>query len=231
MTLPLLHLYYSQINYSIDVFSVNIKDGTTDMSNHPMIMVSWYGAAAYCNWKSLQEGLESCYDLLTWECDFTKDGYRLPTEAEWEYAARGGNHSPYYRFPWGDSIAGSMASYHYTYDPYETGDIPWTTPVGYYDGGQTPTGVDMANGYGLYDMAGNVWERCNDWWSGTYYQECDDIGTVINPTGPASGIYDVFRGGWWGTSANLCRIAGHNYGSPDSRLYSGGFRVCVFASH
>ncbi len=74
----------SQINYSGGVFIVNIKDGTTDMSNHPLVCVSWYGCVAYCNWKSVQVGLEICYDLSTWQCDFTKNGYRLPTEAEWE---------------------------------------------------------------------------------------------------------------------------------------------------
>jgi formylglycine-generating enzyme required for sulfatase activity len=215
----------SQIIYSTGVFSVNIKDGT-DMSNHPMVKVSWYGAAAYCNWKSLQEGLEICYDLSAWQYDLTKDGYRLPTEAEWEYAARGGEHNPYYRYAWGDSINGSMANYWTSGDPYETGWQPYTTPVGYYDSGQTPTGANMANGYGLYDMAGDVWEWCNDWYGSSYYGTSE----TTNPTGPASGSERILRGGGWANDASYCRVAYRNYGTPSYRSSSSGFRVCVFAS-
>ena len=134
-----------------------------------MVEVSWYGSAAYGNWRSTQDGRDPSYNLSTWECNFDANGYRLPTEAEWEYAARGGEHDPYYRYPWGDTIDGSMANYRESGDPYETGPYPWTTPVGHYDGNQTPPGVDMGNGYGLYDVAGNVYERCNDWYSSTYY--------------------------------------------------------------
>ena len=217
---------YSQINFPDPNFTVNIKDGTTDMSDHPMVEVSWYGSVAYCNWKSQQEGLENCYNLSTWECDFTKNGFRLATEAEWEYAARGGNHSPYHRYPWGDSIDGSMANYLGSGDPYETGAYPWTTPAGYYDGNQIPAGTDMANGYGLYDIAGNVWEWCNDWYDGSYY----GISPTDNPTGPASGSYRVLHTGDWSSGGYGCRVAGRNYSSPGPRSSIIGFRVCVFAS-
>jgi len=214
----------SQINFSDPDFSVNLKDAITDMADHPMVMVSWYGTVAYCNWKSQQEGLESCYDLSTWECDFTKNGFRLPTEAEWEYAARGGEHDPYYRYPWGDTIDGSMDNYWESGDPYETGAYPYTTPVGYYDGGQTPAGADMANGYGLHDAAGNIWEWCNDLYSSSYYSSSPST----NPTGPASGSYRALRGGYWSYHDN--RVASRNRTSPGNRRQEGGFRVCVSAS-
>jgi formylglycine-generating enzyme required for sulfatase activity len=137
----------SQIDYSGGVFSVMTKPevGGRDMSNDPMVDVSWYGADAYCDYY----------------------GYRLPTEAEWEYAARGGEHSPYYRFPWGDTISHSQANYYsegkypYNVNPtisyhpcWDDGIEPYTSPVCSF----------APNGYGLYDMAGNAWEWCNDWY-------------------------------------------------------------------
>jgi len=197
---PYCNTSINTISFSGGVFSVNIKDGITDMSNHPMGMVSWYGAVAYCNWKSQQEGLESCYNLSTWQCDFTKDGFRLPTEAEWEYAARGGEHDPYYLYPWGDSIDDSMANCWESGDPYEARSYPWTTPVGYYDGGQIPSGTDMANGYGLYDVAGNVSEWCNDWYDPNYYS----TSPTDNPTGPAGGTSRVSRSNPWTTLLVVC---------------------------
>jgi formylglycine-generating enzyme required for sulfatase activity len=194
-----------------------------------MVHVSWYGAAGYCNWRSQQEGLENCYDLSTWDIDYTKNGYRLATEAEWEYAARGGNHDPYYRYPWGNSIDDSMANYWGSEDPYEEEyPYPWTTPVGYYDGNQIPTGVDMVNGYGLYDMAGNVGEWCNDWYEEDYYSTSPEN----NPTGPASSLFGcrVSRSNGWNGSG-VHQIARRPYTFPDTRGFGDGFRVCVFASH
>jgi formylglycine-generating enzyme required for sulfatase activity len=188
----------SSIEYSGDVFSVRIKDGI-DMSDHPIVEVSWFGAIAYCNYS----------------------GYRLPSEAEWEYAARGGIYDPYYRYPWSDSIDVSMANFWDSGDPYETGSYPWTTPTGYYDGSQIPAGTDMANGYGLYDIAGNVSEWCDDWYDSNYY----NVSPYDNPEGPASGTYRVLRGGCWYCSSTFSRVAYRNYYSQDGRSYHVGFRV------
>ena len=242
----------SQIVYSGGGFTVGTKDGR-DMSDDPVVQVSWYGAVAYCNWRSSEEGKKQCYDLSTWSCDFSKHGYRLATEAEWEYAARGDKHSPYGRFPWGDTISHSQANYYsywtedspfYDYDvsptesfhPLWNGLNPDTSPVGFFDGAmkdkvdynwpgsaasyQTARG---ANGYGLYDMAGNVWEWCNDWYDSNYY----DTSPYDNPIGPASGTKRVLRGGGWGDFANYCRVANRNYSVPDRRYNVCGFRVIL----
>ncbi len=212
---------YSRITWNGSSFGV-----VSDKEDHPMVEVSWYGSVAYCNWRSSEGGYEACYNLSTWVCDFTKKGYRLATEAEWEYAARGGNHSPYYRYPWGDSIDGSKANYWDSGDPYETGDYPYATPVGYYDGSQIPAGSDMANGYGLYDMAGNVYEWCNDWFGSTYYSTTPY--PHINPTGPTSttSIYcRVLRGGCWNFNALNCRVAERTLGTPGARDGIFGFRI------
>jgi formylglycine-generating enzyme required for sulfatase activity len=181
----------SRINWDGATFTV-----TASKENHPMCEVTWYGAAAYANWRSEQEGLTPCYDMTTWECNFDADGYRLPTEAEWEKAARGGEYDPYLRYPWGDQINGSCANYLNSGDPFEGIPIrPETTPVGYYDGNQIPAGVDMANGYGLYDMAGNMAEWCNDWYDPQYYS----VSPYFNPKGPPSqtGRGKVLRSGMW----------------------------------
>lgn len=209
---------YSRISWDGSNFGI-----TAGKEDHPMVMVSWYGAVAYANWLSGQHTRTPCYDLDTWECDFAANGYRLPTEAEWEYAARGGEHNPYYVYPWGDAIDGSNANYHGSGDPFETGPYPWTTPVGYYDGGQTPAGEDMANGYGLYDMAGNVRDWCNDWYDADYY----DSSPYDNPQGPASGTDRVLRGGAWLTDGYYLRCAYRLGFAPDGRLNSVGFRVVV----
>ena len=183
--------------------------------NHPASGVSWFGAAAYCNWLSIKDGYQPCYDTKTWDCDFTKNGYRLPTEAEWEYAARGGQTNPYFNYPWGNDADKTKANWPNSGDPYETGSLPLTTPVGFYNGQlqiksnfnwpgsqdsyQTANG---ANAYGLYDMAGNVWQWCNDWYQTDYYK----VSPAINPTGPAMAqasplpdgkIYRCMRGGNW----------------------------------
>ena len=208
-----------QISFSGGTFTVD-----SGKTNFPCIEVSWYGAQAYCNYKSDMEGLQRCTDFDDWTCDFGKNGYRLPTEAEWEKAGRGGLTGHHY--PWdssggayGDHIDGSKANYDGSGDPYDNG----TSPVGYYDGDQTPAGSDMANGYGLYDMAGNVWEWCADWYpSGWYDQPGATQNDTSGPAGPLS--YRVLRGGSWGGSTGYLRCAVRVVDVPSLTNNGGGFR-------
>ncbi|HSV27678.1 MAG TPA: formylglycine-generating enzyme family protein [Sedimentisphaerales bacterium] len=213
---------YSQIDWDGSTFSVRTKGGRS-MDNDPMVMVSWFGAAAYANWRSQQEGRQPSYSLTTWVCDFRKNGYRLPTEAQWEYAARGGLAGK--RFPWGDTITHSQANYWsihwYSYDTSPTrgyhpawndGTMPYTSPVGSF----------APNGYGLYDMAGNVWEWCNDWYD-SYTPS-----SKTNPTGPTTGTWRVVRGGGWFNDAYFCRVAYRFSNSPPStRHVNYGFRLSL----
>ena len=213
---------YSQIAFSSNTFSVRTKSGRS-MANDPMVQVSWYGAVAYCNWRSQQEGKQQCYTLSgSWSCDFSKNGYHLPTEAQWEYAARGGLSGR--RFPWGDTITHSQANYYssssYSYDisptrgyhpTWNDGVYPYTSPVGSFS----------ANGYGLYDMAGNVYDWCNDWY-GSY-----SSGSQTNPTGPTTGTYRVLRGGYWCGYALICRVAYRNSSNPYNRYLNIGFRLSL----
>lgn len=209
---------YSRIHWDGSSFSV-----TADKEDHPMVEVSWYGAVAYCNWRSAEEGLQQLYQTDWWECIWDGNGYRLPTEAEWEYAARGGLHNPYRRYPWGDDIDGSKANYWESGDPYEKGPQPWTTPVGYYDGNQVPPGDDIANGYGLYDVTGNVWEWCNDWYQENYYENSP----YDNPHGPSNGTSRVVRGGGWYYGPEYCRSAGRIWSEPGTRGDYSGFRIVL----
>lgn len=223
-------------------------------ASHPMTGVMWCGAAAYCNWMSAQNGLEVCYNLSAWVCDFTKNGYRLPTEAEWEFAGRGGQYNPYLRYPAGDTINTFKTNLPGSGDPYETGSYPFTTPVGFFDGTlkqksvynwpgtastyQTQNGM---NAYGLYDMQGNVWELVNDWYGQNYYS----VSPYNNPAGPETGFimpdgkpYRGMRGGNWynglttnGVNDGHSRVANRNPsyyrgpGDPNHPWYHIGFRV------
>jgi formylglycine-generating enzyme len=209
--------------------------GSGKAANQPVQMVDWYDAVKWSNARSQQAGLTPVYYTDT---NLTKvytngdtdavypnwgaSGYRLPTEAEWEKAARGGLSGQ--RFPWGNTISESQANYFgepgvfigdlgpYGFNAaFATGAYPYTSPVGYF----------APNGYGLYDMAGNVMEWCWDWY-GTPYGEP----TTTNPTGPASGSYRVFRGGTWTSGANYAHCAARNDSVPSHPDYAKGFR-CV----
>ncbi|VGO15239.1 Gluconolactonase [Pontiella desulfatans] len=194
---------------------------------HPATGIRWEGAAAYCNWLSLQEKLEPCYSK-NWNHDFTKNGYRLPTEEEWEFAGRGGLYSPYRIFPWGDDDNPARANWPKSGDPFEKGDLPHTTPVGYYDGSKHDgyQTLDGSNGYGLHDMAGNVWEWCND----LYSQSSADPDTA-KPM-PDGKDYHVLRSGnWFNGEWGHSRVSNRNPGyfrgpqDPNHPYYHIGLRI------
>jgi len=172
--------------------------------NRPVEQVSWYDAVAFCNKLSKLAGLDSCYNLTTWACDFTKNGFRLPTEAEWEYACRAGTTTSFYT---GDSEADMDKAGWYNNNSHDA-----THAVG----------GKQASAFGLYDMHGNVYEWCNDWY-GDYSSE-----NAIDPQGPSSGPYGSYRirrGGDRGDGYDGCRSARRDADTPDARKSSEGFRI------
>ena len=203
--------------------------GSGKVTNHPVHTVSWYDCAKWCNARSEMEGQMPCYNLTDWSCDFAANGYRLPTEAEWEKAARGGLHGK--RFGWGDTINHDNANYRangsaysydtspytsYTYHPdYDDGLKPYVSPVGSFS----------PNTYGLYDMVGNMWEWCSDRYDDAYYSTSPSS----NPRGAPTGLARVGRGGGWALNALGCRSARRVGGDPSTTYDLMGFRTVLSA--
>ena len=159
------------------------------INSHPIVNVSWDDAVAYTDW--LSEKLDA--------------DYRLPTEAEWEYAAKGGKLSKGTKYSGGRSLDNA----------------------GWYDansGDQTQAvATKNPNELGIYDMSGNVWELCKDWYGEDYYK----TSPATNPKGPTSGEYRVLRGGGWDGKATICRVAYRNNYPPSARYSNFGFRVVL----
>jgi formylglycine-generating enzyme required for sulfatase activity len=155
---------------------------------NPVEQVRWSDAVKFCNQRSQAEGLQPCYNLTNWTCNFDATGYRLPTEAEWEYACRAGTTTAYY---FGDSAS-------------QLGDYAWFDKNS--GGHPQPVGQKRPNAWGLYDLSGNVWEWCNDFYLVDYYQKSPKE----DPRGPETGETKVVRGGAWRFSDQTCR-AGYRY--------------------
>lgn len=216
------------------------NEGSGKATNHPVHTVNWFDVVKWCNARSQRDGLTPVYYTeegftnvyktgeIAPYANWTANGYRLPTEAEWEKAARGGVADT--RFPWHDytnNISWAKANYfgesdHITYDlsggsgayhpTFATDDEPFTSPVGYFS----------PNEYGLHDMVGNVLEWCWDWYESNYY-----VGSpASDPRGPAGPlIFRVLRGGSWGHRADRARVACRNdFVWPDYASKGWGFR-------
>jgi len=166
--------------------------------NHPVLHVSWNDAVAYCNWLSIN----------------TQKPFRLPTEAEWEYACRAGTTTP---FNTGENLLPNQANYN--------GNEFIKDEPGLFRKNTCAVNSFAPNALGLYNMHGNVFEWCSDWFGVNYYDECKASGTVTNPAGPATGSNRVLRGGSWGIDVEYCRSAYRIYRTPDNRRSNIGFRL------
>ncbi len=167
--------------------------------NHPVVHVNWHDAVAYCQWLTEKTG----------------QAFRLPTEAEWEYACRAGTTTPFHT---GEKLTTLQANHNKNNSYHKHRNKVYqqnTVPINYFS----------PNASGVYNMHGNVWEWCSDWYGGSYYNECKSKGTVANPEGPETGLVRVLRGGGWDCDARLCRSAYRFNSRPYLRENCVGFRL------
>ena len=205
--------------------------------NRPVENVSWYDAIYFCNKYSESVGLTPCYkvngntSVTSWNytphngdsisgtitCDMTANGYRLPTEAEWEYAARGGQET-YGTVTFSNYFAGATTTNYSESNNSDLNPVAWY----YYNEGSKTHEVKKkaSNALNLYDMSGNVWEWCWDWYGSISTSE-----TVTDPCGASSGSFRLTRGGSWGNIANYCSVSRRDYNSPNNRSNPLGFRL------
>lgn len=192
--------------------SNNINDftigGWNETDQHPVANVNWFDAVRFSNYytKEILKTTDTAYVFIRSDsvvCNKNAKGARLPTEAEWEYACRGGTQTPYYT---GWMVTRSYAN-------YDESGITKTTPVVSY----------INNPYGLYDILGNVWEWCSDWYKSDYYPT--DGSVQNNPIGPTIGLERVARGGSWANSVVVLRAAFRGSGNPGIRSFTVGLRL------
>ncbi|MEN8007146.1 MAG: formylglycine-generating enzyme family protein [Candidatus Krumholzibacteriota bacterium] len=212
------------INFDFEDTPIDVQEGVLRLKKpgdalRPLIEVTWYGAASYCDWLSLKEGLPKAYDHNDWTLVSSK--YRLPTEAEWENACRAGTQTAFYS---GDIENGNCKE-------------PSLDGAGWYCGNagnsSHDVGTKAANDLGLFDMHGNVWEWCHSFY-GPYevpelpediFYEDEDLTPVVDPVGPEVGENRVIRSGRWLLASGMCRSAARMMGAPDYRGFHIGFRV------
>jgi formylglycine-generating enzyme required for sulfatase activity len=206
-------------------------------TSRPVEQVTWFDAVLYCNNRSKRDGMDTvykymaitgtagngCTGLTGLAIDFSKNGYRLPTEAQWEYACNAGSTTSFY---WGKDYDPYPAT---TSDTAEVGSYCVWLSNSYKLGRSNPAygphsvATKLPNAWGLYDMSGNVWEWCNDWYNGSYYASSPSS----DPAGPASGTSRVLRGGSWTNDMVFQRSEYRYCYSPDYRYYNYGLRVVI----